>query len=1184
MYKKSFLILILSFFVSFSFSQNNSNIFYSKIINLEHAVYGKEIVAKKSALYSIDEVSLRAAFAKITYNNKTIKGKNEVLIKLPNFDGSSYVFRVYRNTTMSEGLSLKFPNIRTYDAVCTTNSSIRAKIDITEKGFHAMIMQAGESTVFIDPYIHRNNDCYILYSKKDFLSNKIANCSFGGKVVRNNPSNQNRSFGTCELRTYRLALSASAEYTTYHGGTVAGALSSQVTTMNRVNGIFERDMAITMSIVANNNLIIYTNSSTDPFTNGSPGNMINENQTSTDNVIGNSNYDIGHVFGTNSGGLAGLGVVCSNSSKARGVTGSSNPIGDPFDVDYVAHEMGHQFGANHTFNNSCSGNRNNSTAMEPGSGNTIMAYAGICSPNTQNNSDDHFHGISLEEIENEILSNPHNCPVISPIVNSAPVISSTNGNVTIPASTPFVLTAIASDVDGDTLTYNWEQMNNDISTQSPVSTATGGPNFISKPSLLSPTRYFPNLADLSAGVSPTWEVLPSVSRIMDFRVIVRDNSFGSGCNDHADITMTIDASSGPFEITYPNTSGIIWNFNTSETITWNVANTDQSPVSCTNVDIFLSVDGGLTYPNTLATNVPNDGSETILVPNFTTTTARVMVISSNGTFFDISDNDFEIIGGVGCNNPDIPVVSGLDTTCINDTVTLSISSGNLNDANSWQWYEDSCGGIALGSGLSINVVANNPLNSYFVRGEGGCVIAGACASHNVVTQNTFSINDSACLIYSWNGNTYSSSGTYIDTLTSISACDSIVTLNLIIYTQVYDSSSVSTCGSYVWYGNTYTNSGIYTDTIYSQIACDSIVTLNLTINTQVYDSISVSTCGSYSWNGNSYNVSGVYTDTIYSQTACDSISTLYLTITQGFTDSISAISCGSYFWNSNTYTSSGIYYDSLLSSTGCDSIIALYLTIEQDYNVSISASACSSYTWNGSTYSSSGTYLDTLTSISGCDSLITLNLSIINSSESPLLFTLVLDDYCRETSWELINSSNTILYSGGQYSCNPNGGGAQANDTIFQQMILDTLECYRLTIYDDFGDGLNAAYWGGIDGSWLLEDNLNSTLFSGSGNFGDSVYVEFMLTSIDDVGIFEQNNASVLVYPNPFSNSATISVSNMSFPYNLELTDLRGKKIKTWQNINSNKFTINNDKISSGVYFLIVKNKNGILPIRVYIN
>ena len=185
MYRKSFLILILSFFVSFSFSQNNSNIFYSKIINLEHAIYGKDIVAKKSALYSIDEVSMRATFAKILYNNKTIKGKNEVLIKLPNSNGDSYIFRVYRNTTMSEGLSLKFPNIKTYDAVCTTNSSIRAKIDITEKGFHAMIMQAGESTVFIDPYIHRNNDCYILYSKKDFLSNKVANCSFGGKVVQN---------------------------------------------------------------------------------------------------------------------------------------------------------------------------------------------------------------------------------------------------------------------------------------------------------------------------------------------------------------------------------------------------------------------------------------------------------------------------------------------------------------------------------------------------------------------------------------------------------------------------------------------------------------------------------------------------------------------------------------------------------------------------------------------------------------------------------------------------------------------------------------------------------------------------------------------------------------------------------------------------------------------------------------
>ena len=219
----------------------------------------------------------------------------------------------------------------------------------------------------------------------------------------------------------------------------------------------------------------------------------------------------------------------------------------------------------------------------------------------------------------------------------------------------------------------------------------------------------------------------------------------------------------------------------------------------------------------------------------------------------------------------------------------------------------------------------------------------------------------------------------------------------------------------------------------------------------------------------------------------------------------------------------------------------------------------------------------------GCDSIATLNLSIITSSESPLLFTLVLDDYCLETSWELANSSNTVLYSGGPYLCNPNGGGSQANDTILQQVILDTLECYRLTIYDLYGDGLNGAYWGGIDGSWLLEDNLSSVLLSGYGDFGDSIYVEFTLNSIDDVGIITQNNASVSVYPNPFSNSAVISVENISFPYDIHLTDITGRVINSWKDIYSNKYQINNTNTAFGIYYFIVSNEDGNLPIKVVI-
>lgn len=582
---------------------------------------------------------LKAELDGVKHRDDKSKGKT-VMIELPHPDGESAQYEVFENNTMHPDLKAKFPEIRSYDAIGTNGDFV--KLDITPHGFHAMIFSARKGMIFIDPYSKGDTENYKVYFKRDFRTDKHMSCGLLGNIMKGKKPfsvNQHKEFGTCELRTYRMAVAATGEYTAYHGGTVALAQAAQVTTMNRVNGVYERDMAITMTIIGNNDLIIFTNAGSDPYTNGTPGSMINENQTECDNTIGSGNYDIGHVFGTNSGGLAGLGVVCSNGSKARGVTGSANPIGDPFDIDYVAHETGHQFGANHTQNNNC--NRNNATAMEPGSASTIMGYAGICAPDVQSNSDDHFHGISLQEIHNEITS--HGCPVITALANSAPVITGTNGNVTVPASTPFALTAFVTDADGDNLMYCWEQMDNAAATMPPVATSTDGPNFRSNSPTLDSTRYFPNLADLAAGITPTWEVVPSVTRTMNFRVTVRDQSIGViGCNDHADITLTTDAGSGPFVVTYPSATGITWAGNGTETVTWNVANTDNAPVSCALVDILLSTDGGLTYPTVLASNVPNDGSETITVPNVGTTTARVMVICSNGTFFDISDNDFEI--------------------------------------------------------------------------------------------------------------------------------------------------------------------------------------------------------------------------------------------------------------------------------------------------------------------------------------------------------------------------------------------------------------------------------------------------------------------------------------------------------------------------------------------------------------
>jgi subtilisin-like proprotein convertase family protein len=601
-----------------------------------------QINASNAKYYLIDVHSLRTQMQGVMHRDD-VSGGFIADLSLPHPDGSMHAYKAKENSTLDRALVEKFPEIRTYDAGDAASGAF-VKWDVTPKGLHAMIMIPGESTIYIDPAINGNTDYYIVYRRKDFSTQKSFECTFNGDTTQETgPEDQgtNKMFGTCQLRTYRLALSATGEYTAFHGGTVALALAAQATSMNRVNGVFEKDMAITMTIIPNNNLIVYTNATTDPFTNGTPGTMINQNQTNTDAVIGTANYDIGHVFGTNSGGLAGLGVVCAGGNKARGVTGSAAPIGDPFDIDYVAHEMGHQFGANHTQNNNC--NRNALTAVEPGSASTIMGYAGICAPNVQNNSDDHFSGKSLQEISVEILSAGHTCEMTTALTNNAPIIIGTVGNVTVPANTPFALTANATDADGNPLTYNWEQMDNEVSTQPPVATSTGGPNFRSNPSSTNPTRYFPSLASLATNGPFTWEVVPSVSRVMDFRVTVRDNAPGPGsCNDHDDIQVTTDAGSGPFLVLYPTATGITWGGTTSQTVTWDVANTSNAPVACANVDILLSTDGGLTYPTVLATNVPNDGSQVITVPNLPSTTCRIMVICSNGTFFDISNNNFTI--------------------------------------------------------------------------------------------------------------------------------------------------------------------------------------------------------------------------------------------------------------------------------------------------------------------------------------------------------------------------------------------------------------------------------------------------------------------------------------------------------------------------------------------------------------
>lgn len=567
--------------------------------------------------------------------------EQEIVLSLPLPDGTSGRFRIAESSVMAPALQAKYPEIRCYTGTGIDDPTASLKCDLTPQGFHAMIRSARHAPIFIDPYRPGDREHCIVYRKQDLDDKEPFHCSldeeYTPQEIAKNPVPE--SVGDCTFRRYRLALACTGEYANFHGGTKPLVLAAMNTTMNRVNGIYERDLSVTMQLIANNDTLIFLDPATDGYSNGNGSSMLTQNQSKCNTIIGSANYDIGHVFSTGGGGIASLGVICNNSTKARGVTGRSAPIGDPFDVDYVSHEMGHQFNANHTQNNACG--RVPATAMEPGSASTIMGYAGICNPNIQANSDAYFHAISLQEIGNFITAGPGNvCPVKTTTGNTAPIVDA-GADYVIPHSTPFSLTATGTDADGDPISYCWEQMNNEIASMPPLATNTGGPMFRSFDPTTSPTRYFPRLPDLAANANTTWERLPGVSRTMNFRVTVRDNNPDGGCTDEDNLVLTVAGSAGPFVVTEPNTP-TTWYVGEFKTVTWDVAATDAAPVLCSTVRILLSTDGGLTYPFVLADSAPNTGSATVEVPNQLSSACRVMVQAIGNVFFDISNENFTI--------------------------------------------------------------------------------------------------------------------------------------------------------------------------------------------------------------------------------------------------------------------------------------------------------------------------------------------------------------------------------------------------------------------------------------------------------------------------------------------------------------------------------------------------------------
>ncbi len=596
---------------------------------------------------------LKKAPSRFSTNGKTQK------ITFPVGENQTMTFDMVKSPMMEEGLAAKFPNIKTYFGTAKENPLIKGYFDVTDAGFHAMIFLPDHQVWFIDPYSVGETHYYKGYFKKDLKKDlqEVGQCWLDddGKAAQHadvDESEKNSHF--CALINYRLAVAATGEYSEFHGGTQSGVMSAIVTTINRVNGIYEQDLGVHFNLVDDNDELIYLNEDTDPFTSGDAFALTDECQETIDDVIGINNYDVGHVFSRGGGGgLAQVGAVCTGL-KATGASEIFTPVGDFFDVAFVAHELGHQFGATHTFNypndDICGPNMTQFSAMEPGSGTTIMAYAGACINSIQLDTDPYFHAASIGSMSNYIVFGAGGaCGMVTDLNNDSPTVDGGQDYI-IPRSTPFMLTAEGSDPNGDFLSYCWEQYDHEAADMPPSANSTQGPLFRSFPPNASPTRFFPNLESLANNLTPTWEVLPNVTRPMDFRVTVRDNHDGLGCTDSDNVRVTVEDDAGPFIVTKPNASNTVWEAGTMRNVTWIVANTNEPPINATEVDILLSTDGGLTYPYTLAVNVPNDGSDSVFVPNLPGSNNRIMIKGSNNIFFDISNQDFTITTCSNCGN------------------------------------------------------------------------------------------------------------------------------------------------------------------------------------------------------------------------------------------------------------------------------------------------------------------------------------------------------------------------------------------------------------------------------------------------------------------------------------------------------------------------------------------------------
>ncbi len=1000
-YLKTILTLISALIITNTYGQSSADGLWNKSRSKE--IEGEKVRRSSfPADFHLFELNLNLLKTKLLNAPVLFASSNQsnLVLEFPNSDGNFEKFAVYESSIMDPILEAKFPMIKTYAAQGIDDPTATMRFSVTQFGLHTMSLSGIKSTNFIDPYT-TDLGTYIVYNRISLGADPQSfECLTDESVVlpslqKNNGSGNLtiQNINDQKLRTYRLAQSCTGEYGAIFMGTgttaqqKANVQAQMAITMNRVNGVYERDLAIHMNFIANNDLLIYLAAATDPWT--------TEWNTKTaqtiDAAIGVANYDIGHNFNTTGGGNAGcLSCVCLSTSqtathKGRGYTGRANPTGDAFDIDYVAHEMGHQYGGYHVMN-TCSRSGSGSTEVEPASGSSIMGYAGICTSNVQSNSDDDFNYVNVRDISINIKTGNSTCAAITTLTNTPPTANAGLDYV-IPKSTAYILEGTGSDIDGTaSLTYNWSQ--NDPAQSpgnaSPLSTYATGPLYRSISPTISPNRYMPALATvISNTLASTWEVTPSVARTMNFSFIVRDNNVGGGQTASDLMLVTVNGTAGPFVITSQG-AATSWTAATTQTITWSVAGTSVAPVSTPSVNIFFSTDGGYTYPITLATNVLNNGTAVITVPSTITTTGRVMVRGAGNIFYDINNANITIVAA-----PAATPVSNFSVTSSNlcTTSSIQLTDQSLNAPTSWTWTATSGTGVAFS-----NANAQNPTVTFANAGTYTISLIAKNTLGNSTSTKTITVNatpvvsvnssticsgSSAALIatgantYSWNTGATTSSISVSPTananytITGISnGCSSVQLTNVTVNAlPILTVNSATICA-----GSTGTLSAAGANTYtWNTGASGSILSVSPTVNTN-YTVTGTSIEGCIKTNTASVSIGSAPSIAVNSSSIC-----------AGSTTTLNASGVTTYTW-----------------STGSNAA-----------SVSVAPTSTSVYTVSGNLAGCATTAINTVTVSVISNPVVSVNSSTICSGNSAALNATGATTY----SWNTTATTNSISVS-----------------------------------------------------------------------------------------------------------------------------------------------------------------------------